>query len=283
MHLISVRGTCCLVAVSLAWSVVSGDAAGQGREGPKNAAAIRKALDEKITLDFNTQSLQEAIDHLQQKTRVRFVLDSTLGLQGGGGGVIPGIPGGPGMPFMQLTLKSDNGKVRTALQNMLSPHQLTYVILADSVLITTEEFGHQRQMRQRVDVDLKEVALKDALKKLADDTGATLIIDPRQSDKAQGKVSIQLDDVTVETAVRLLTELADLSSVRVGNVLFVTTEHRAEKLRKENQHLNNMFNPYSNPVFQAVGGVFGGFGGGPPVVVPAEAPAPPAAEKKEAK
>jgi type II secretory pathway component GspD/PulD (secretin) len=276
------RLTCCLVACT---AFAAADAQEPAKRAPKDAAAIRKALDEKITLDFATQNLQEALEHLHQKTKIRFVLDNNaMQFMGGGPGIgagiggpgIPGFQGGAGMPALQLSLKSDNGKVRTALQNLLSPQHLSYTILADSVLISTEEFGYQRQMQQRVSVDVKEVALTDALKKLTEETGATLLIDPRQGEKAKGKISLQLDDVTLETALRLLTELGDLSTVRVGNVVFVTTEQRAEKLRKENQG--------TNPNFYGVPQIGFGWGAGALFGAPAaEAvppPPPPVAEKK---
>jgi hypothetical protein len=46
-------------------------------------------------------------------------------------------------------------------------------------------------------------------------------------------VTLQLEDVPLETAVRLLADLAGLKPVRLDNVLFVTTEERADKLRPD--------------------------------------------------
>ena len=262
---------------------------GQGKDAPKDAVAIRKALDEKITLDYAGQSLQEALDHLQEKTKVRFVVDNTTPMAMFGGGFggpgIPGLPGAPGAPAAGgfagiggFNLKSEGGKVRTALQNLLGPQHLTYIVLADSVLITTEDGGYQRQMRQRVSLDVKEQSLTEALKKLADETGANLIIDPRQNDKAKAKISVQLDDVTLESAIRLLSELSDLSSVRVGNVTFVTTEERADKLRKENRETNNSNNNFGVPFFGAAIGPIQ-----PPPPLPPAVAVPPPVEKKDAR
>lgn len=251
-------------------------AVAQTKDGP--ALAVRKALDQKITLDFSSQSIQEAIDHLQQKTKLNIVLDNyVVQIQGIG---INGVPS-------PVTLKSDGGKVRTALQNMLNQYNLSFIILGDTVLITTDEIGYLRQLRQRVNIDVSELPLASILKQLSDETGVNLLIDPRQADKAKGKITLQVDDVTLETAVRLLTELADLSSVRVGNVLLITTEARADKLRKENAGPNvQPHGPiYTTPGFPGGlppinGGGFGGraapgFGGGAPPF-PGVAPPPPA-------
>ena len=48
--------------------------------------------------------------------------------------------------------------------------------------------------------------------------------------EAKAPVSIQLEDVPLETAVRLLAEMAGLKPVRVGNVLFVTKKETANEL-----------------------------------------------------
>src|SRR5205807_7892204 len=143
---------------------------------------------------------------------------------------------------------------RTALQNMLNQHNLTYVVLSDTVLITTEDLGFYRQMRQRVNVDVADKSLAEILKQLSDETGVNLVLDPRQADKAKGKIAIQLDDVTLDTALKLLTELADLSAVRVGSVVFVTSEARAEKLRKDNAPGRNPDSPYGPTVVPGFSG-----------------------------
>src|SRR6185369_17926491 len=112
------------------------------------------------------------------------------------------------------------------------------------------------QMRQRVSVDVAGEPMSKAIKDLARKTGITLLIDPRVAKEASTKVSLQLDDATAEIAVRLLAELADLKAVRMGNLLFVTNDARAEKIRKE-----EIANPVNNPL-QGVfpgGRIFGGF------------------------
>ena len=80
---------------------------------------------------------------------------------------------------------------------------------------------------------LANVAVSTALRELARTTGLNLIIDPRLGTEVNVKVSLQLDDAALETTVRLLAELGNLKSVRMGNVVFVTNESRAEKLRRE--------------------------------------------------
>src|SRR6516162_5613880 len=137
-----------LTALGLACGFLATAPVAQAQGRTKDAAAIRKALDEKVTLDYNAQSLQDALDHLQQKTKIKFVVDNNAMMNGMM--MPPGIPGGPGgpgggFPGQQVSLKIENGKVRTALSNILAPMHLSYFILSDSVLISTEDFGWQRQ------------------------------------------------------------------------------------------------------------------------------------------
>src|SRR5438105_4858356 len=69
--------------------------------------------------------------------------------------------------------------------------------------------------------------------KLAKETATNLVIDPRMAKEAQATVSVELDEVPLESAVRLLAEMAGLKPVRLGNVLFVTSKTAAVSLRAD--------------------------------------------------
>src|SRR5262249_13800110 len=74
-----------------------------------------------------------------------------------------------------------------------------------------------------------------AIKKLAAETGTNLLIDTRVMKEAQTAVTLQLEDVPLETAVRLMAEMVGLKPVRVGNVLFVTSKATAQEMRQDNE------------------------------------------------
>jgi type II secretory pathway component HofQ len=180
-------------------------------------------------LDYTGHSLQDVLQHLKEKTRVNFVLDR-FALQQVGLGAEENNGTGP----MGVHLKGERpSKIRATVQRMLNAYNLTFVILEDSVLITTEEIGLNRQMRQRVSVNVASVPFSTALKDLARSTALNLVIDPRLSREADAAISLQLDDATLETTVRLLAEMANLKSVRIGNVLFITNKSRADELRRD--------------------------------------------------
>jgi len=109
------------------------------------------------------------------------------------------------------------------------------VVLGDSILITTEDAAAARQMSQRVSVHFDKVELAAALKQLARENGVNLPLDPRAEKEASAKVSLDVEDVSLETAVRLLADMAGLKPARAGNTLFVTKKDVAAVMRAEAQ------------------------------------------------
>jgi type II secretory pathway component HofQ len=243
-----------LPALVLTWAlshaaVFGDDPKNEGKKDSRQQPAverIRKALDQPITLDFSGDTIMAALQHVKDKTNLDFNIDQVaVALTG------MNVDANNGEP---VTIKSSGGKVQTALRKFLSAHQLAYVIYEDAILITTPELAVQRQMKQRVNLDVDEVPLAKALRDLARNYAFNLVIDPKLVKEAQKPVSLNLDGATLETSVRLLAELAGLKAVRMDNVLFVTSEERADKLRKEDKDAQP--NPLDDP--NMLGGPRGG-------------------------
>jgi hypothetical protein len=239
-----------LPALLLTWALPSAAVFGddpktdKGRKDGKEQTAIeriRKALDQPIVLDFQGASMQEALQHLRDKTDMEFNLDQVaLAVMG------VNINDNGGEP---LALKSSGGKLSVALRKLLASHQLAYVIFEDSILITSTELATIRQMKQRVSLDVDEVPLSKALRELARNYAFNLVIDPKFTKDASKPVSLTLEGTSLETSVRLLAEMGGLKAVRMDNVLFVTNEERADKLRKEEKDLQpNPFDDPNNPI-----------------------------------
>jgi hypothetical protein len=146
---------------------------------------------------------------------------------------------------MQFRVKATNEKAGGVLRRFLNNYRLSYVIFENSVLITTDEMAVMRQMRQRVSVNLEDVPANKAIRDLARGHGVNLVIDPSVGTLAETRVSLQVDNTGIETALRLLAELASLKAVRMGNVMFVTNETKAKKIRDEEPHqFDNPLNPH---------------------------------------
>src|SRR6202035_3498509 len=97
--------------------------------------------------------------------------------------------------------------------------------------------------------DLDKIAFGAALRQIAHETGVNLVLDGRVEKEASAKVSLQMEDVPLETAVRLLAEMAGLKPVRVGNVLFVTGKANATEMRAD-PDLAQPAGPRGNPLME---------------------------------
>lgn len=220
---------------------------GNPAKGENPMTNARKALDEVGDMNYQARTLNDVINDVKEKTKVAVVLDSSVynfGLD-------------PNQPTVTVNLKQV--KLKDGLKSVLAPYNLKFGLTADGIYISTEEGLITRQLRQRVSVDCDGTEFATAAKQLANDTGANVVVDPRLGDKAKKAVTLKLDDVPLETAVRLLAEVADLRAVRMSNVLFVTTPDKAKVLREDSDGPTTP-SPL-NPVFP--------FGGGGPIPVPA--------------
>ncbi len=273
------------------------------QDGGKNsqqfpAEKTRKALQETVTIEIKEKTLDQAIGELKEKTKLNLVLDhQAIALDPNQqqwqqlqqllppGAVQPGVPGQPST----VNLDAKDMKIRDALRKILAPENLTYVILGDQVLITTEAMALQRQLRQHVSLDLDAVPFHQAVKQLARETGANLLVDNKLKKEADAAVTLQIEDVPLETALRLLAESAGLKPVRLGNVIYLTTKANASELRSDPDLSGaGQQQPQQAEIFklqQQINGI--GLGGliqtvpALPVLPPPPAPAPGDDEKKD--
>jgi ACT domain-containing protein len=223
----------------VAWALShadGGEPKGKGEKNGRPAPAkevnsverIRSALDQTMAMDFSGISIMEALQHIREKSGIEFNLDQVaiqlMGINIDNAGPDP------------ITMKG-NSKLSVHLRKMLKAHQLAYVIYEDSILITSSELATHRQMRQTVNIEVSDMPLAKALRELCKSYAVCLVIDPRIAKQAQNPVTLTLDGASLETGVRLLAELAGVKAVRMDNVLFVTDEVRAEKIRKEEKDM----------------------------------------------
>lgn len=201
-----------LLVVVLTGPIAAGD--------PKPASKLRQALDATGDVVLEDQSLIGLADYFKGKLKAEVRFDNAALAAAGIDANAP-----------YYTVKLRGGKVRDGLSAALAQSNLSHAIVGGSLFIGFEADAIARQMRQRVSVDGEAATLAAVLKSLADETGANVTLDPRETEKrAIPTVKLKLDDVPLETAVRLLAEVGGLSAVRMNNVLFVTTEERAARL-----------------------------------------------------
>jgi hypothetical protein len=198
-------------------------------EKPKASPAekIRAELDQTISIEIADQPLDKALDQLRDQTKLNIVLDRMTVQQ------FCQQMGFQGPEQMPVNLKLKDVKVKSALRSILAQANLGYAIVGDTVFVSTEPMAMYKQLQQRVSLDCEKEELGAALKKLGRETATNLVVDPRAAKEAKVEVSLQMEDVPLETAVRLLSEMAGLKPVRVGNVLFVTAKATANEMRAD--------------------------------------------------
>jgi len=223
------------------------------------ATKARAALEQKVTAKADNKTFTEAIEMFRELTKVEVILDV---------GVLQQV----GMSADQQAIKFDvkDATVREAMKAAFGKYNLKCGVTAAGLVVSSDEGLIARQFRQRVSLDVDSKPLPDVMKSLAEESGTNLVLDPRIAKKAiEAAITLKLDDVPLETAVRLVGELAGYRVVRMSNVLLVTTDERAEKLKLDS---DRPVAPSSiNPVFPPDGGIqpFGP-GGLNPGAVPAQ-------------
>jgi hypothetical protein len=235
------------------------------------AEKLKKALDKVVELDIGDQALATAVTTLRDTTKLNFVLDYQT---------LINFVGDPNT--LTVSAHQKNAKLKTSLREMLAPYHMSYVILGDSVVITTEDVAMQRQLKQRINLDLDAVPFAEAVKLLARETATNLLIDPKIKKDAEAAVTLQLEDVPLETAIRLLSESAGLKPVRMGNVLYITSKANAKELRNDPDLINGPGGgvPTAPPTYSVPGNP--GIGVPVPPLVPNVVPeVPPRAEDKK--
>jgi hypothetical protein len=153
------------------------------------------------------------------------------------------------IPRMKTTL---HNVLRKVLDRVEGTSMVMYIIRRDEIEITTlsalrSEFGiaEDRPLLPLVWEELENVSLPAALLRMAKASGMNVVLDPRALTTEQAKLTVtcQFDNVPVDTAVRILANMADLQMVRLDNVLYITTPKRASQLQAETKPADNAPRP----------------------------------------
>jgi type II secretory pathway component GspD/PulD (secretin) len=97
----------------------------------------------------------------------------------------------------------------------------TYLIRPGYIEVMTSERSYPDQ--QAVQGQFSKQPLADVIDELAEQTGISILIDPRVGAKAQTQVTVAFRGSTnLVTAVRLLADMADLKLIVVDKILYIT-------------------------------------------------------------
>jgi RNA polymerase sigma factor (sigma-70 family) len=148
----------------------------------------------------------------------------------------------------------------TAVSLLVEQTDLDWVWVDNIVYVTTKENARQRREREKAhdetrirllretaalkppappaaepappqaNVDSSKQPLAGVLDGISRSTGIRVVIDPRVAEKAMTPLTITLQGVPPETAVRLLANMVDLQAVRVDQVYYVTSKENAKAM-----------------------------------------------------
>jgi hypothetical protein len=171
---------------------------------------------------------------------------------------------------------------RQALKQL--PIKSAMIVRAGRVdIVPLSRTSKEYMLNQTVRVDFSDRKLDMALEELSELTGVSIVMDPRVKQKAQTTVTARFhDDVALQDAVRMLTEMAELKMVYLVTGMYITTPEHAAAMQKELKAI------YDLPAPAPGAGVGGPLPGGlpgfmtPPLESPLAPPLPPSKKRPDA-
>jgi hypothetical protein len=206
----------------------------------EQARAWRAQMDKPVDDlgDLDNATVGDTLDVIEDRYGIRFEVNERAFVQ-------EGLAKMRDAPLKTSPLpRLKNVTLATALRVVLDrlPVPALALIRKDTFEITTVNFVRAelglpegRPLQPLVWEEMEGVPLSRALQQLAKASGMNVALDPRAltEDLANLKITVQFANVPVDSAVRILANMADLQAVQVDNVLYVTTPKRAAQLLSE--------------------------------------------------
>jgi RNA polymerase sigma factor (sigma-70 family) len=221
-------------------------AADSGRAGELRAA-LRAPVDFPGLKDPKL-TLGEALEHLADRYKVTFDVNEPVFKSEGVEDVLSTRVVDPHpIPAMKAPLEV---VLRKLLSRVPAQSGATYLIRKGGIEVTTHravrveiEFDRRGPLDEAppeqepplpalIWEEFEDVPLAMALRRLADASGFSVVLDVRASDKGKIAITARLTNVPVDTAVRLLADMTGLDAVRLDNVFYVTSPENARRLRR---------------------------------------------------
>lgn len=143
------------------------------------------------------------------------------------------------LPAMNVSLET---VLRKILSRIPVPSGVTFLLRHNRIEITTGiflkaevwgQFNLDGPFLPLVHANVRRCPLDRALRGLAEETDFNIVLDASTGTRRQTPVTALLLNTPLDTAVRLLADQANLSAVRLGNVLYVTSRPKAVALEAE--------------------------------------------------
>jgi len=181
--------------------------------------------------------LNEVLDQFAAQYNLNFVVNERAFEEAGINDVLSMTLTANGRPLPKMK----NVRLSTVLNKALSRiPEATFIVRRDHIEITTEpalrrELGIPNgvALLPLVSGGFEKMPLDETLKVISTSTGFNIVLDAAKlDDRAVPAVTAHFDNVPVDTAVRILAEMANLRAVLLDNVFFVTSKDSADRMQK---------------------------------------------------
>jgi hypothetical protein len=131
------------------------------------------------------------------------------------------------------------GEVLDVALGQAATANATFLIRQGKLEITTDRRADPPYLLgERVFAVFKNRPFGDALEELSEQTGVSIVIDPRVNDKINTPVTATfVNNSSLEVAVLILTNMVGVEPVLLRDVVYITTAENAQKLRPQQQLL----------------------------------------------
>jgi hypothetical protein len=203
---------------------------------------IKAALRQTVSLNFDNLTLEQCAERLRSIAKINVIIHESLRplleareqrLQfsdDAAGGPPPAddgatrniqLPRGFSCTLRQMPL-------RDALRVFLDHYGLGYVASDDALIIASASKAQQLQREQLATIRFDNVSLAKAVEDMADRFAIELTVDARAARDVKAPISMNARQISLEDAVHLLADSANLKAAPLGNGWILTTAEKAK-------------------------------------------------------
>jgi hypothetical protein len=229
-----------LAAAALAWSAQPEKPKPESRPAAQAESSVIARLGRRVDfpgIENQNVTLREALDRLGELSGLSFDVNEAAFRDDGVGDVLSQMVAVKPIPKMK------NVPVERVLRKVLArvPGGATFLLRREAVEITTPKAqaaevwprDYEGPRLPLVSAVFERVPLAEALKELARQSGMNVVVDARVAERAKLPVSARFLNAPLDTAVRVLADMAGLKPSALDNLLYVTTPDNANRLDEQ--------------------------------------------------
>lgn len=112
----------------------------------------------------------------------------------------------------------------------------TFLVRRGTLVIVPQDYLYQAASKIQValDTNTMEMSLADALERLSQDTGISIILDSRMQETArETRVKTSFRNIKLINAVRVLANMANMTVINIDGALYVSSEENCKRMEEE--------------------------------------------------